>query len=82
MRTKKTVARITEFVDPAVQTVGLKWMAEGLIGPFWRAIEAYNTFLIVHHHDQAMIDLGLGGASGSTAVAAIIAHPQPTPEAL
>eukprot|EP00972_Heterocapsa_arctica_P107196 15792195-Heterocapsa_arctica.AAC.1 len=27
---KKTVARLTEFVDPVLQTAGQRWMAEGL----------------------------------------------------
>eukprot|EP00972_Heterocapsa_arctica_P076931 11347816-Heterocapsa_arctica.AAC.1 len=82
VRTKKTVARITEFIDPVVQTAGQRWMAEGLVGLFRRAIEAYNTFLITHHHDQAVIDLGVSGTSDSTAVAAIVAYPQLTPEAI
>eukprot|EP00972_Heterocapsa_arctica_P022599 3326168-Heterocapsa_arctica.AAC.1 len=37
---------------------------------------------MTHHHDQSVIDFGFSGASYSNAVAAIVAHPQETPEAI
>eukprot|EP00972_Heterocapsa_arctica_P023478 3458367-Heterocapsa_arctica.AAC.1 len=43
--TKRTVAIITKFFDPVLQTAGQTWMANGLAGPFKRAILAYNAFL-------------------------------------
>eukprot|EP00972_Heterocapsa_arctica_P042718 6298970-Heterocapsa_arctica.AAC.1 len=55
-------------------------MAEGLVAPFRRAFVAYNTFLLVHQHDQSVAVFS--GASDSSAVATVVAHPQETPEAI
>eukprot|EP00972_Heterocapsa_arctica_P047708 7037880-Heterocapsa_arctica.AAC.1 len=65
---KKTVARLMMFVDPAIQSKGQHWLAEGLVTPLQNAILVYNSFLVIEGHDQKILR-PFSGASDSSAAA-------------
>eukprot|EP00972_Heterocapsa_arctica_P072684 10730523-Heterocapsa_arctica.AAC.1 len=56
-------------------------MANGLAGPFRRAILAYNAFLVANKLEHSTV-AGVGGASDSSAVAPAVVDPRSSPEAI